>query len=227
MHFLVGCPARAGSVFFACEEGKKLQFFEMHTCVGSAAAQIMLGHKGTSLDTSSLLLNCIGEYRCFVSCKELFSLRVRVWVDVSSYCPVMETFTNWFKKWLDQDWAAFWVFLSEKFLVSSILHLLKLKFARIAHLVIFLTMWNLIDGLFVGYFGPFFKCACSSQPWFFQYRLMSWRNSLFFICYVKASPIVFSVQPVIFLTRLQYLARLRSRKVFWSKKIKSLKKLAP
>ena len=98
MHFLVGCPARAGSVFLACEEGKKLQLFEMHTCVGPAAAQIMLGHKGTSLDTSSLLLNCIGEYSCFVYCKELFLLCVGVWVDVFSYCAVMETFTNGFKK---------------------------------------------------------------------------------------------------------------------------------
>ena len=44
MHMLIGGPGRASHMFLACEEEKKLQVSEMHTCL-LPGAQICFRHK--------------------------------------------------------------------------------------------------------------------------------------------------------------------------------------
>ena len=90
---------------------KKLEFFQMHTCVGPAA-RILLRHKWRNWDAASPSLLCVCDYSCVVCKIEFFSSVGQV---LGWNFLVLNIFWNvcrWVPKiWQRMDW--FWSSLLE------------------------------------------------------------------------------------------------------------------
>ena len=112
MHLLVGGPARAWDVFLAGDDWKKLEIFQMHTCLWPGA-QILFRHKWKNLATASLLLHCIDGYSCLWYWKEIFSSMFQVldWSFLALQCH--GNVCNWNPKPNCPRLRIFWSFLLE------------------------------------------------------------------------------------------------------------------
>ena len=109
MHLLVGVSEMC---LWPAKTRKILEFFEIHTHLWPGA-QIWFRHKWRKLVTASLLLHCIHGYSCLRYWNEFFQLWFRFYIEVFSYCFLMETFAIGLQKWFGHKWIDFAVFCWE------------------------------------------------------------------------------------------------------------------
>ena len=148
MRLLIGGPVRAWMCFWPAKTTKKLELFEMHTCV-LPGNQIWFRHKWRKLVTSSLLLHCIDGYSCLRYWNEFYSAVFQVldWSflvlhfdgNVCKWIPkVIWPRMDWFcgfllekglLRWLNicMDWNLQELLNFFSFLTTSIFSMLKLR----------------------------------------------------------------------------------------------------
>ena len=91
--------------FWPANTRRKLDFFEMHTCLWTGA-QIWFRHKRRKLVTASHLLHCIDGYSCLRYWNEFFSAVFQV----LDWISLVLRFAIGFQKWFDHEWNYFGIF---------------------------------------------------------------------------------------------------------------------
>ena len=143
--------------FWPAKTRKKLELFQMHTCLWPCA-QIWFRYKWRNLVTASLLLHCNDGYSYRRYWNEFFQLCFMFQIEVFSYCTLTETFAIRFQKWFDHQWIDFGVFFG-KWLLSLTSYLYGLKFARDAQLLFYFDEINFFRCLGWGVFwSVLWKC---------------------------------------------------------------------
>ena len=93
--------------FWPAKTRKKLNFFEMHTSLGSGG-QKLLRHIWSKLNTASFHFRCVGEKSCIVCWSEFFSslFQVLSWTFFVLY--FYKKVCNWFAKVIWPRMDCFW-----------------------------------------------------------------------------------------------------------------------
>ena len=149
--------------FWPAKTRKKLNFFELHTSLGSGA-QKLLRHKWSKLNTASFHFRCVGEKSCIVCWSEFFSslFQVLSWIFFVLY--FYEKVCNWFAKviWPRMDcfwsWNLAFFWWIDTFLDWKLHEMLKFAFL--------LTTSSVFDSL-----RCFFVCS-SNVPVLFSQRIL-------------------------------------------------------
>ena len=103
MHLLVSGPARDRNVFLACKDKKTIEFIwdaylSLNWC--SNVVQTWMKER----DTASIWHNLLVYVVALIIGMSFFQLWVRFWVEIFSYCSVMQTFKIGFWNFFDQEW---------------------------------------------------------------------------------------------------------------------------
>ena len=113
MHILVGGPVHASKGFLACGDQKKSWVFL--GCIHVFDLVLKYGsdiNEGNCLQLLFYFFVLIGVVASVIG-MSFSQLCFRFYIEVFSYCVLMETFAIGFQNWFDHESIDFWVFRSE------------------------------------------------------------------------------------------------------------------
>ena len=144
MHLLVSGSVRAWMTCWSTNTAKKLELFEMHTCLWSGA-QKWFRHRWRKLLTASLLLHCIDGYSYLRYWNEFFSAMLEVLGWSFLVLHFDGNVCNWIPKviWLRMVW--FWGFLLESGFFRWRANCMDWNLQKLLHCCSFLTTLFFFD----------------------------------------------------------------------------------